>query len=199
MTKILGLTGSIGMGKTTAAHMLRHMGCGIFDSDYCVKKLLEPYGAAFETVALSFPEVWDKKKRNLNKLKLADLIFNDEKEKSKLEKILHPLVRQSQDDFILKQTLLNVPYVVLDIPLLFETRAEARLDHTIVVTAPDFIQRQRVLKRKGMSEQKFQKILQTQMLDGQKQFLADFVVQTGLGKAYSYRKLQRILREISNL
>ena len=194
---VIGLTGSIGMGKSTAARFLKKMGCGVFDSDKYVHKLLEPGGDAFETVALSFPDVWDKKKRIINRKKLGEIIFYNNEAREKLEEILHPLVQSAQTDFIKKQKKLNRKFVVLDIPLLFETSAQHRVDYTIVVTAPYAIQRQRVLRRPNMTEEKFQQILARQMPDAQKCALADFVVPTGLGLAYTYRCLKQILERLS--
>ncbi|MAZ76493.1 MAG: dephospho-CoA kinase [Micavibrio sp.] len=193
---VLGLTGSIGMGKTTAAKMLSQLGCAIHDSDKVVGYALSPKGKAFEEIAVTFPLVWDKKNHLIKKDVLADIIFSDDDEKRKLEEILHPIVQQSQQDFILKQTRLERDIVVLDIPLLFETGAQSRVDYTICVSAPHHIQRRRVLSRAGMSEEKFEAILKSQMPDNQKTMLADFVVQTGIGMAYSYRQLENILREV---
>ena len=194
---ILGLTGSIGMGKTTVGGMLSKMGCGIHDSDKAVAHALNPYGMAFEEVALTFPKTWDKKKHLIKKTVLADIVFNDPKEKLKLENILHPIVRFSQNRFIRAQQRLGREMVVLDIPLLFETGAQTLVDHTICVTAPFHIQRRRVLSRAGMSEEKFYAILENQMSDAQKRRLANFVVQTGLGFAHSHRQLEKIIGTIS--
>ena len=193
---VLGLTGSIGMGKTTAAAMLKKMGCAVHDADKAVHQALEPYGEAFEEVALTFPTVWDKKKRIIKRDILADIIFQDIDQKSVLEQILHPVVRYSQLKFIKSQNRMGRRVVVLDIPLLFETGADQRVDYTLVVSAPYHVQRTRVLKRHGMSEERFRAILKTQMPDAQKRNLADFVVPTGMGMAYSYRCLMKIMEEI---
>ncbi len=193
---ILGLTGSIGMGKTTAAAMLKKMGCAIHDADKAVHQALEPNGEAFEEVALSFPAVWDKKKRIIKRDVLADIIFKDINQKSVLEQILHPVVQRSQAKFIRAQNRMGRRVVVLDVPLLFETGAQARVDYTLVVSAPYHVQRMRVLKRSGMNEEKFQHILKTQMPDIQKRHLADFVVSTGMGMAYTYRCLMKVMKEI---
>ena len=194
---ILGLTGSIGMGKSTIGKMLKICGCPVHDSDLSVKKALNPYGKAFEAVALTFPEAWDKKKHVIQKDILSSIIFDDYHERQKLEKILHPIVQSEQRDFLFKYKKLGVKFCALDIPLLFETNAQDRVDYTIVANAPFFIQSQRVLKRKNMTQEKFYKILDTQMPNDQKCALADFVVQTGLGKAYSMKRIKRILKEIS--
>jgi len=194
---ILGLTGSIGMGKTTIGKMMEYLGCAVHDSDASVKSALNPYGKGFEAVALSFPEVWDKKKHLIKKDILSDLVFNDGAARKKLENILHPIVKRDQRDFLNKQKALGCEICVLDIPLLFETGAQERVDYTVVVDAPFFIQSQRVLRRNGMTEDKFFKILSSQMPNHQKRVLADFVIQTGLGKAYSMKQVKRVLREIT--
>ncbi|MEM6810909.1 MAG: dephospho-CoA kinase [Pseudomonadota bacterium] len=189
-----GLTGSIGMGKTTAGQMLEYLGCPVHDSDASVKAALEPHGKAFEAVALTFPKSWDKKKRVLKKDYLSRVIFSDPHQKKKLENILHPIVRAEQKEFIFRQQRLGRNYCVLDIPLLFETNGEERVDKVILVTAPYFIQRSRVLSRDGMSEEKFHKILNNQMNDLEKRARSDYIVQTGLGKAYTMRELKQILK-----
>lgn len=193
---ILGLTGSIGMGKTTAARMLAKMGCGVHDSDAAVRQALSPGGDAFEEVALTFPEAWDKKKHIIKRDILGDIVFNDVDKRRVLEDILHPMVQRSQKKFAQAQERLGRDIVALDIPLLFETGAQTRMDYTAVVSAPYHIQRRRVLSRPGMNEEKFQAILNTQMLDREKRALADFVVQTGMGMAYTYRELEKIVRDI---
>jgi len=192
----IGLTGSIGMGKTTAAQMLKKMGCAIHDSDLCVYKALQPGGKAFEEVAVTFPEAWDKKKHIINRDILARLIFNDSKQKNILEHILHPIVRADQNKFIQNQTRQLRRFSVLDIPLLFETSADERVDVTAVVTAPLAIQRRRVLSRPGMDENRFLSILNSQMPNVHKCALADFIIPTGLGRAYTYSTLRQMLRKL---
>lgn len=194
---IIGLTGSIGMGKSTAARMLKKMGVAVHDSDDVVRQLLEPYGQAFEEVAVTFPESWDKKKHVIKRDVLADIIFHDEGKRHELEKIIHPIVKQSQKKFIQKQQRLGQKAVVLDIPLLFETGAQNRVDYTFVVSSPYHIQRRRVLSRPNMSEEKFQGILSSQLPDREKSMRADFVIPTGMGLAYTYRALEKSLKEIT--
>lgn len=188
------------MGKTTVARMLAQMGCAIHDSDACVRYALSPKGEAFENVALSFPDAWDKKTHIIKRDVLAQIIFNDTQKKQELENILHPIVRRDQKSFIQKQKQLfgrnSNKIIVLDIPLLFETGAETRVDYTIVVSAPYHIQRRRVLSRPNMSEEKFEAILKTQMSDTEKRKRADFIVPTGMGLAYSYRTLSQIIKQL---
>ncbi len=193
---VFGLTGSIGMGKSTAALMLKKMGCQIHNSDKAVHHALSPNGQAFEEVALTFPDVWDKKTHTIKRAALANIIFNDIDAKERLEQILHPIVQQAQGRFIQKCRRLQQDFVVLDIPLLFETNAQNRVDYTIVVSAPYAIQRARVLKRPNMSEEKFYAILDAQMPDKEKCALADFIVPTGLGMHYTFGCLKNILEDV---
>lgn len=193
---VLGLTGSIGMGKSTIALMLKQLGCGVHDSDKAARLALEPKGQAFEEVALTFPEVWNKKTHTIKRDVLAQIIFNDVEQKEKLEKIIHPIAQQSQKQFIQKQLRLGRKIVVLEIPLLFETGAENRVDYTVVASAPYHIQQHRVLSRANMSEEKFEAILASQMPDKEKCLRADFVIPTGMGMAYTRRCLVIMLESI---
>ncbi|HPF78607.1 MAG TPA: dephospho-CoA kinase [Alphaproteobacteria bacterium] len=193
---VIGLTGSIGMGKSTVARMMEKLGCAIHDSDKAVHEALSPTGEAFEEVAVTFPACWEKKTHTINKKILADIIFNDPAKKQELEDILHPIVQRSQKKFIQKQQRLGREVVVLDIPLLFETGAENRVDYTFVASAPYHIQRRRVLSRPNMTEEKFEAILSAQMSDHEKRIRADFVIPTGLGLAYTHKILKQSLGSI---
>lgn len=193
----IGLTGSIGMGKTTAGRMLKRMGCAVHDSDRVVAYALSPKGNAFEEVALTFPQCWDKKTRRIQKDVLAKIVFNDDQQRHKLERILHPIVRASQKKFAQSQARLGKRIIVFDIPLLFETGAQKRFDYTICVSAPYHIQRRRVLSRPNMTADKFHSILSIQMPDRVKQTLADYTVQTGMGLAHTYRQLRQIIKDIT--
>ncbi len=194
---VIGITGSIGMGKSTAAAMLARMGGAVHDSDKISRDSLKPYGAAFEEVALTFPKAWDKKKHLIKRDVLGEIVFNDNAKKQELENIIHPVVKASQLKFIRDQKKLGKKFVVLDIPLLFETGAEQRCDYTICVFAPDHIQRRRVLSRANMTKKKFQAILHSQMPSAEKCARADFIVPTGLGLAYTYRQLKHIIMDIT--
>ena len=191
---VFGLTGSIGMGKSTAASMLKLMGVPVHDSDQAVHAALLPKGAAFEEVAVIFPEAWDKKNRIIDRKKLGNIVFHDAAKLKKLEAILHPLAAASQKKFIQNMKLKGKKAVALEIPLLFETGAEKRVDYTISVTAPPAIQKRRVMKRKNMNEEKYLRILESQMPDAEKQARADFVVQTGMGYATTFQQLRKILK-----
>lgn len=193
---ILGLTGSIGMGKSTASKMFRRMGVPVYDSDAAVHVVLGPGGAAVGPIDRAFPGVV----RNgvVDRDALGRVVFGDHAALKTLESIVHPLVRRRQDDFLRRWARRRAPVVVLDIPLLFEVSLDVRCDFTIVVSAPAFIQAARVLARDGMTKDKFAGILERQMPDREKRRRADFVVETGLGKAYTFRRLKRIVTAIRN-
>lgn len=195
---VFGLTGSIGMGKTTTADLFRRLGVPVHDSDLEVHRLLGPGGAAVEEIARMFPDSVDTDASGaefINRSKLGRIIFPDSEKRKRLEAVVHPLVRQAQDAFLAVNAAHGAKAVVLDIPLLFETGAEKRVDIVVCVTAPAFIQRQRVMRRPGMTEEKFRAILASQMPDAEKRKRADFIVQTGLGKIFALQQIRRILRE----
>ncbi|OIN85630.1 MAG: dephospho-CoA kinase [Alphaproteobacteria bacterium CG1_02_46_17] len=195
--KIIGLTGSIGMGKSVTASMLQRMGYPVFDSDLAVHKLLAPYGAAFQTVALSFPECWDAKKHLIDRQKLGRIVFADSSKRKELEDILHPLVWWQQKKFIQESIARGAKIAVLDIPLLFETGSQRKCDAVICVDSPHFIQRQRVLSRPNMNEDHFYAILSRQMPQFEKKKLSDYILQTGLGYAHTLRHLKKIIANLT--
>jgi dephospho-CoA kinase len=189
---VIGLTGSIGMGKSTAAATLRRLGLPVHDADAAVHRLMARGGAAVRAVADAFPGV--ERDGAVDRGLLGARVLGDNAAMKRLEAILHPLVRAEAHRFLAKQARLRRPLAVLDIPLLFETGGDQLCDVVIVVSAPSFIQRARVMRRPGMTEAKFQAILARQMPDAQKRRRADFVVQTGLNRAHSLRQLARIVR-----
>ena len=194
---VLGLTGSIGMGKSTAADMLRQMGVPVHDSDDVARALTGPGGAAVAQVATLFPESLDKAKNAIKRDVLGSIVFADADKKAALEAIIHPLVRASQQDFLRDARARGATIAVLDIPLLYETGAEARVDKVIVMSCPAFLQKRRVMARQDMTEGKFTAIIAQQMPDYIKRHRADFVVQTGLGRAYTFRALKRIIQSLN--
>lgn len=193
---VVGLTGSIGMGKSVATGMFRDMGIPVHCSDEAVHALLGPHGAAVDAVADAFPGVRNERDNSINRQALGALIFGHDDNRKKLETIIHPLVVASQQRFIAEQSKYRQPLVVLDIPLLYETGADVRVDKVIVVSAPPFIQRQRVLARPGMNKEKFEAIRARQMPDAEKRRRADYVVQTGIGRAYTKNALTRIIKQL---
>ena len=188
---VIGLTGGIGMGKSTLTSQFELLGAKTCNADSIVHSLLAEGGEAVAEVGKVFAGT--VKNNAVDKKSLRAIVFNDEKERKKLEAILHPLVVAREDAFVRQQKCLGARYAVLDIPLLFETGAQKRCDLTVLASAPYFIQRQRVLARAGMSEEIFQKIRSAQMPEAQKEELADFVVPTSLGKAYSFTYLKLLL------
>jgi dephospho-CoA kinase len=192
---VVGLTGSIGMGKSTAAALLRRLGVPVHDADAAVHRLLGRGGAAVKAVAAAFPGT--ARKAGIDRAALGRRVFGDAASLRRLEDILHPLVRADTDRFLRRMAARRVPLVVLDIPLLFESGGARRCDAVIVVSAPAFLQRARVLARPGMSEARLAAILAKQMPDGEKRRRADFVVPTGLGRRLTLRRLAEIVRVLS--
>jgi len=189
----LALTGSLGMGKSTASAMLRRMGVPVWDADAEVHCLLGSGGAAVAAVAREFPGTLAGDR--IDRKRLGARVFGDASALRRLEAILHPRVRSAERRFLRNCRRRRVPLVVLDIPLLFETSGEGRVDGVIVVSAPAWLQRQRVLRRSGMTEDRLRAVLAQQLPDAQKRRRADWVLPTGLGKAVTARALKRILRQ----
>ncbi len=189
---VIGLTGSIGMGKSTAAAMLRRLGLPVHDADAAVHRQMACGGAAVAAVEAAFPGV--TRDAAIDRGLLGAKVLADSAALKRLEAILHPLVRAEARAFLAKQARLRRLLAVLDIPLLFETGGDRLCDAVIVVSAPPFIQRVRVLRRPGMTDAKMQAILARQLPDAEKRRRADFVVHTGLNKAHTLRQLAGIVR-----
>ena len=192
---VLGLTGSIGMGKSTAAMTLRRLGVPLFDADRMVHRLLAPGGAAVEPVAAAFPGV-RAANGGIDRGLLGQRVFSDPAALFRLERIIHPMVEAGERRFLGLCRGRRAPIVALDIPLLFESGSERRCDYVVVVSAPGLIQRQRVLGRPGVSEGRLAAILKNQMPDRTKRERADFVVSTGLSRNLSRRRLRAIVRSL---
>lgn len=198
---VLGLTGSIGMGKSAAGAMLRRMGLPLHDSDRAVHALMGPKGAAVAAVGAAFPGVVgqdpsgpDDPGGRVDRARLAERVFEDPEALTRLEGILHPLVRAATLAFLRQQARLGRRLVVVDIPLLYETGGDALCDAVLVVTAPRFLQEARVLNRPGMTRKRFAAILAQQTPDREKRRRADFVVRTSLSKRETLRQLQAIVK-----
>ncbi len=191
---VLGLTGSIGMGKSTAANMFRALGVPVHDADATVHRLLEEDRYVRRAIADRFPGTVSE--GVVDRQALGAAVFSDPQARRDLEAILHPRVRQATEGFLRRHRVMGTPLVVLDIPLLFETDGADRVDGVVVVSAPAALQLRRVLARPGMSEEKFAGILASQIPDREKRRRADFVVETGIGKAYTFARLKQIVTEI---
>ena len=195
---ILGLTGSIAMGKTWGARCFRYQGVPVHDADACVHQLMGPGGAATTRVAAAFDDVLDSK-GGIDRQKLAQRVLGDNDALNRLEAMLHPLVRLDQQRFLRQCQVRGEKLAVLDIPLLYETGARARLDAVVVMSAPPFIQHQRALRRAGMNEQKLQAIIARQTPDEIKCRLAEFVVTTGSTRGQSLRQITKIVKVCRSL
>ena len=186
MTYVLGLTGSIGMGKSTTADMFASEGIPVWDADATVRKLYEPNGAAVKIVAQHYPDAMEG--NAVSRAKLRGLISKNPDVLNHLQSFVHPLVAQNRAAFLAETTS---SIVVLDIPLLFETGANEVCDGIVVVTAPANIQRDRVLARGEMTEAEFELILSKQMPDTEKRAKATWIVETLTldGAAQSVREI----------
>ena len=189
---VIGLTGSIGIGKSTAAAMLRRKGLPIFDADATVHQLMGVGGSAVAAVEEAFPGV--VKNGAVDRPELGKRVFGDSAKLKQLERILHPRVGQAERAFLASVARQRLPMAVRDVPLLFETGGDKRCDATIVVSAPAHIQASRVLARPGMTMELLEQIRSKQMPDAKKRQRADFVVPTGLGKRVTWDALGRVLR-----
>ncbi len=191
---VVGLTGSIGMGKSVLARQLRALNIPVHASDEAVHKLLGYNGAAVRKVAGLFPKALQDNR--IDHKILGAIVFNDAVARKKLEKILHPMVRAESEKFLRNQRKKGRKLAVLDIPLLFETHQARRFDHIIVVTAPQFVQKRRVLSRKNMTEQRLRAILGLQMSDREKRARADTVINTALGYRATLMAVKRLLTHL---
>tara|TARA_Y100000590_G_scaffold116478_1_gene132954 strand:+ start:2347 stop:2952 length:606 start_codon:yes stop_codon:yes gene_type:complete len=189
-TILLGLTGSIGMGKSTATGYFKYLGTPVFDSDLVVRRLTKKNNQIYNFVETYFPYSIDN--GVINKKILGNELFKDQQKLEMLEDIIHPLVRQKRDVFTALAKKRREPLIVFDIPLLFEKGSENIFDYVAVVTAPKFVQKERVLRRKGMSIKKFNLILENQMPDKVKRKKADFLIFSSLGRAESLKKIKYI-------
>ncbi|WP_120498276.1 dephospho-CoA kinase [Kiloniella sp. EL199] len=193
---VLGLTGSIGMGKSTAAKMFQRLKVPVHDADAVVHQLMAKNGAAVKEISRFFPGI--ETNNGIDRKKLGDAVFGQPEKLKRLEAILHPLVRQRMHRFIDRYARQRRELVVLDIPLLFETGGDRFCDSVLVVSCPKYIQDQRVLLRKGMTAKKYQGILKKQMSDMEKRARADFVIRSNQGRRYSFQQVQQIVEKLGS-
>ncbi len=192
---ILGLTGSIGMGKSTAADQFRARGIQVFDSDLEVHDLYE--GKAVPLVEAAFPGTVVSGR--VDRALLSEALAGRPEKFEKLEAIIHPLVLQGQRNFLQREFARGSELAVVEIPLLFETGGEERVDRVVVVSAPLAKQRERVLTRPGMSEEKLNHILARQLPDGEKRARAGYVVDTGGSIAQTHGEIDKIIDSLSGV
>jgi dephospho-CoA kinase len=189
--RILGLTGSIAMGKSATARMLGRLGLPIHDADACVHQLFATGGRAVAPISDAFPDVVEN--GAVNRVRLGSRVFGKPNALKQLEAIVHPLVRDERDRFLALHRRRRAKLVVLDVPLLYETGGQAICDEVMVVSAPAFLQRRRALARPDMTPEKLASILARQMPDHEKRKRADVVIATGLGFADTYRRIVRYI------
>ena len=188
---LVGLTGSIGMGKSTTAKMFASEGVPVYDADAAVHALYAPGGAAVAPIEAAFPGVTGPK--GVDRARLSHQVVGKPAELKRLEAIVHPLVAESRGAFFQDAVRKGADIVVLDIPLLFETGGERAMDAVVVVTAPAHVQRKRVLARESMDEAKLDAILARQMEDAEKRVRAHFVVDTSEGLDHAREQVRHIL------
>lgn len=189
--KLIGLTGSIGMGKSTTANMFAEEGVPVFDADAAVHALYAPGGDAIAEIEAAFPGTTGS--RGVNRTRLSEALARDPAGFEKLEAIVHPLVAAARESFIEEARAAGCWAVLLDIPLLFESGREDAFDVLVVVSAPEDVQRERVLARPGMTVEKFEAIKARQTPDHEKRTRADFVVDSSKGLADAREQVKRII------
>src|SRR5918995_5634569 len=190
---VLGLTGSIGMGKSTTAKMFREAGVPVHDSDETVHRLYA--GKAAPLIEEAFPGT--VRDGAVDRAQLAAQVLGRPEAMRKLEAIIHPLVRADADAFVASHREAKTTLVVLDIPLLFETGGRGRVDKVVVVTAPAEVQRERVLARPGMTEDKLAAILASQVPDAEKRRQADFIIDSSQGLEAARAAVARIITDLT--
>lgn len=191
---IVGLTGSIGMGKSTAAKMFEQAGVPVYDADDTVHRLYA--GRASPLIEQAFPGTVIN--GIVNREKLGQAVLDNPEAMKKLESIVHPLVHEEESLFLERARRNKEPLVVLDIPLLFEVGGKDRVDRIVVVSAPADVQRKRVLARENMTVEKFESILSRQMSDSEKRAKADFIIDSHVSFAAMRQQIDKIIAQLSN-
>jgi dephospho-CoA kinase len=195
MTKplVLGLTGSIGMGKSTVAGMFAECGVPVFDADAEVRRMQGPAGSLLGAIEAAFPGTTGP--GGVDRDKLGAAVFDDPQALARLEAIVHPAVRVARRDFLRQHA--GARLVVLDIPLLFEKGGAEEVDAVAVVSAPPEVQRARVLARRGMTPERFEDILALQLPDAEKRARADYVIDTGTTLAETRAEVARLVEKLT--
>lgn len=192
---ILGLTGSIGMGKSTTAKMFADAGIPVYDADAAVHELYQS-GPLVDAIERAFPGTTNE--TGVDRKELGQIVLGDAEKIKQLEQLVHPAVRIAERSFIAHQKSANEKLIVLDIPLLFETAGDARVDQIVVVTAPYEVQRERVLSRPEMTEEQFYKILARQMPDSEKRQKADFIIDTSKGLESARSAVKDVIHQLTS-
>lgn len=192
--KIIGLTGGIGMGKSTAAAAFRRARIPVFDADAEVHRLQAPSGAALPAIGAAFPGT--VRDGRLDRAALRAAVLGRPEALARLERIVHPLVRQAERRFLARARRAGSRAAVLDIPLWFETKPRRRADLVVVVSAPRDVQIHRVRLRRRMSADDVAAVIARQMPDAEKRRRADVVVRTGLSRHHALRRLRRLIRDL---
>jgi dephospho-CoA kinase len=190
---VLGLTGSVGMGKSATAKIFADEGVPVFDADAAVHRLYE--GEAVPLIAAAFPET--VLAGRVDRERLSRAVVGNNEAFARLEAVIHPLVRKAREKFLAAAKAKGAKVAVLDIPLLFETGGEREVDKIVVVSAPHVVQKERVLARPGMTEAKFSAIVAKQMPDSEKKKRADFMIDTSRGFEAAREEVRAILRALS--
>ncbi len=190
---IIGLTGGIGMGKSTAAAAFRRARVPVFDADATVHALQARGGAALPAIARAFPGT--VRNGQLDRAALRAHVLADRAALRRLEGILHPLVRQAQHRFLARARARGAPLAVLDIPLLFETGSDRLVDHVVVVSAPRAVQHARVRQRRKMPDSEIAAMIALQMPDAEKRARADTIIRTGLSRHHAVAAIRRFLKK----
>ncbi|MAL79255.1 MAG: dephospho-CoA kinase [Sneathiella sp.] len=193
---LLGLTGSIGMGKSTVGEMFRKLGIPVYDADAEIHKLYAKGGKGVEPIREAFPEaVVDDQ---VDRARLSKLVVGFDAEIQRLEKVIHPLLADGRAAFFAEAEAAGHHLVVLDIPLIFETGGEGRVHKIAVVSAPADVQRARVLARPDMTEEKFEAILARQVDDAEKRRRADFVINTHCSIDETFEQVKKLVNELTD-
>ena len=190
---ILGLTGSIGMGKSETSRMFRRLGVPVYDADATVHRVYAKGGDAVGPIGAAFPGTI--RDGAVDRAALSKAVVGDDAAMKRLERITHPLLRRYQKRFLQAALAKRLPLVVLDVPLLFETGGTKRVDRVVVASAPAVVQRARVLRRPDMTAEKFAYINRRQTPDKEKRAGADFLVPTGLGRRFALDAVRRTIRQ----
>ena len=195
---IIGLTGSIAMGKSVTSQIFNSYGVPVFNADKCVHQLLGPNGKLVSIIGEMFYEALVKKNniKYIDRVKLGSIVFKDKNKRRELEELIHPYVGRERKKWKEWAERNKFKAICYDVPLLFETQGEKFCNVVVVVSAPFFIQKQRALGRENMTKQKFNNILKNQMSDKEKRKRADFIVNSGIGYRFTRNQVKDILLKV---